>query len=174
MRYEEFLATIAILIISYVAFKRMYTFFSSGYDRASLIKVSNRFCKYLLIYAVGGIILIYLEHGHNLLELNNLNLLMYFVLFVLAAGAAFPSSTNPEEDNEIALQPTAEDIGNNAAIERAKELAIIVKGQGVTKSYRDYTLVKLKEALSSDTQKTPEELELIKLYIEQGGYDAER
>ncbi len=58
--------------------------------------------------------------------------------------------------------------------QRAQELALIVKEQGVTKSYRDFTLVKLKEALSSDTQKTPEELELIKLYIELGGYDAQR
>ena len=60
------------------------------------------------------------------------------------------------------------------AVERVKELEPMVKEQGVTKSYRDYTLASLKKALASDCQKTPEELELIKLYIELGGYEAQR
>ncbi len=97
-------------------------------------------------------------------------------LYIEAGGYGYKADENQViEDNEPVLQPIVEDLtNNNAAIERAKELEPIVRAQGTTKSYRDYTLNKLEKALVSDTQKSPEELELIKLYIELGGYEAQR
>ncbi len=93
----------------------------------------------------------------------------------------FPARVIPNKDGIIDEAAIAEKeyriqkaIDHQTPAQRVQELALIVKEQGVTKSYRDYTLVKLKEALTSDTQKTPEELELIKLYIEQGGYETQR
>ncbi len=86
------------------------------------------------------------------------------------------SATQKETDEAaIAEQSMIEELKQRqATIERAKELEAIVKKQGVTKSYRDYTLASLKKALASDTTKSPEELELIKLYIELGGYEGQR
>jgi hypothetical protein len=87
-----------------------------------------------------------------------------------------PLPPQPETDRYIIIQQAmVEELKQRQnTIERTKELAVIVKEQGVTKHYRDYTLTSLKKALASDFPKSPEELELINLYIELGGYEGLR
>jgi hypothetical protein len=79
------------------------------------------------------------------------------------------------DDKKLIRQSIINDVNNrHTSIQRAKELETQVKAQGVTKSYRDYTLLKLETALASDSEKSPEELELIRLFIEMGGYENRR
>ncbi len=87
--------------------------------------------------------------------------------------ASLHALQNSDEDT-INQQAILEKLKQQATMDRAKELEAIVKKQGITKSYRDYTLASLKKAIAADTSKSPEELELIKLYIELGGYEGQR
>ncbi len=95
----------------------------------------------------------------------------------------FPERVTPNKDgiiddavtgNSVLIRESIINDLNDSSADRVKVLEPIVKEQGVTKSYRDYTKTKLEKALASDIHKTPEELELIKLYIELGGYEAQR
>ncbi len=80
-----------------------------------------------------------------------------------------------KDDAEMNKQYIQSAIAKQTAqVNRARELEPILKAQGIKKSYRDYTVKKLEEALTSDTHKTPEELEFIQICIELDGYENQR
>ncbi len=79
-------------------------------------------------------------------------------------------------DDEALIRQSREDGLNQkrTIVNRRHELETLIAAQGVNESYRDYTLKRLREALDSDVQKSPEEVELIKMFIDMGGYEAQR